>query len=296
MGRQAIGARLRFEVFKRDGFRCVYCGGTPVDSPLHVDHVVAVANGGTNDPANLVTACGSCNLGKSSVPLQRRVLRVSLATEAQHEQPRQILEYLALQREIQKAKKAAVVALAEHWEQQLDHEPVSMRARFPGLLADFDLAKLFGAIDIVAAKELSRGEDQVRYFYGVLRQWRRKAAHQAAPPPPLAPEPEALVAAVVDELDDEDLAHEADEEEPEPTELSEAELDALDDHLYRDERLTLVVARKILAAQGLDPNILQSLDRDTHEHHVRVYARDIREAPNEYAAEIRQQAREEGLL
>ena len=36
---------------------------------VEVDHVVARANGGSDDPSNLVTACFSCNRGKSDVPL-----------------------------------------------------------------------------------------------------------------------------------------------------------------------------------------------------------------------------------
>src|SRR5512146_1626594 len=69
MARKSTGKRTRFEVFKRDGFKCAYCGRSPPDVLLHVDHIVAVANGGTDDPTNLVTACQDCNLGKSSVPL-----------------------------------------------------------------------------------------------------------------------------------------------------------------------------------------------------------------------------------
>lgn len=60
---------LRFEVFKRDGFRCTYCGRAGADVVLHVDHVKARANGGLNDPENLTTACQDCNLGKSATPL-----------------------------------------------------------------------------------------------------------------------------------------------------------------------------------------------------------------------------------
>lgn len=63
-GRSAIAASVRFEVLRRDGYRCRYCGATPPDVALHLDHVVAVANGGTNDAANLVTACVRCNIGK----------------------------------------------------------------------------------------------------------------------------------------------------------------------------------------------------------------------------------------
>lgn len=60
---------MRFEVFKRDGFACQYCGATPPGALLHVDHIVAVANGGDNSADNLITACQPCNLGKGAVPL-----------------------------------------------------------------------------------------------------------------------------------------------------------------------------------------------------------------------------------
>lgn len=67
--RKAVSKRTRFEVFKRDSFKCVYCGNHPPAVLLHIDHVIAVAEGGTNDEENLVTACDGCNLGKGAVPL-----------------------------------------------------------------------------------------------------------------------------------------------------------------------------------------------------------------------------------
>jgi hypothetical protein len=71
--RKALSKKTRFEVFKRDGFACQYCGAHPPKVILHVDHIVAVANGGGGDMDNLVTSCESCNQGKaaralSSVP------------------------------------------------------------------------------------------------------------------------------------------------------------------------------------------------------------------------------------
>lgn len=68
MSREAIGARLRFEVLRRCNFACYYCG-TPAAfgmKQLHVDHVVPVSLGGTNDPWNLVAACWDCNSGKTN--------------------------------------------------------------------------------------------------------------------------------------------------------------------------------------------------------------------------------------
>lgn len=67
--RKAISKRLRFEVFKRDSFTCQYCGSKAPDVILNVDHIIAIKNGGKNDLLNLVTACFSCNSGKSDKKL-----------------------------------------------------------------------------------------------------------------------------------------------------------------------------------------------------------------------------------
>jgi hypothetical protein len=67
--REQISAGLRFAVLSRCNFACYYCG-TPAAlglKVLHVDHVVPVQLGGTNDPWNLVAACWDCNLGKSGI-------------------------------------------------------------------------------------------------------------------------------------------------------------------------------------------------------------------------------------
>jgi HNH endonuclease len=62
--RKALSKKTRFDVFKRDGFKCQYCGAHPPSVLLHVDHINPVADGGTNAVDNLVTACEPCNLGK----------------------------------------------------------------------------------------------------------------------------------------------------------------------------------------------------------------------------------------
>lgn len=69
MQRKTTGKRLRFEVFKRDGFACRYCGAQPPDVTLVVDHIVPVAAGGQTTIDNLNTACETCNQGKAAKPL-----------------------------------------------------------------------------------------------------------------------------------------------------------------------------------------------------------------------------------
>lgn len=64
--RKPISKSLRFAVFARDAFTCRYCGVQPGDVRLVVDHLIPVAQGGTNDESNLITACEPCNQGKSA--------------------------------------------------------------------------------------------------------------------------------------------------------------------------------------------------------------------------------------
>lgn len=51
----------RQNIFKRDGFRCQYCG---TSRDLTLDHVVPKAKGGKTTWVNLVTACKTCNARK----------------------------------------------------------------------------------------------------------------------------------------------------------------------------------------------------------------------------------------
>lgn len=64
--RKNISKKLRFEVFKRDGFTCQYCGRSAPDVILEVDHISPVTNGGKSNILNLITACQDCNRGKGA--------------------------------------------------------------------------------------------------------------------------------------------------------------------------------------------------------------------------------------
>jgi Restriction endonuclease len=66
VSRKPIPPQARFSVLSRDRFTCRYCSRSAPDVELQIDHVKAVANGGTNDLDNLVTACVDCNQGKSA--------------------------------------------------------------------------------------------------------------------------------------------------------------------------------------------------------------------------------------
>lgn len=53
----------RSNIFKRDGYACIYCGTT---KDLTIDHVLPRSRGGKDTWENLVTACHSCNSKKGN--------------------------------------------------------------------------------------------------------------------------------------------------------------------------------------------------------------------------------------
>ena len=58
----------RERIFRRDRFRCVYCGEVFPADALTIDHVEPRMRGGDASGGNLVTACRACNTRKGSRP------------------------------------------------------------------------------------------------------------------------------------------------------------------------------------------------------------------------------------
>lgn len=54
---------IRKQVFERDGEKCGSCGAT---ESLCIDHILAVANGGSNELNNLQVLCRRCNSAKGA--------------------------------------------------------------------------------------------------------------------------------------------------------------------------------------------------------------------------------------
>jgi hypothetical protein len=62
--RSTISTKTRFEVFKRDSFKCQYCGRCAPEIVLELEHIEPHSKGGSDDVLNLVTSCWECNNGK----------------------------------------------------------------------------------------------------------------------------------------------------------------------------------------------------------------------------------------
>ncbi len=71
-GSKWIRPEKRRAIYKRDDFRCLYCGrGIENEVMLTLDHVIPSELGGTHDHWNLITACLSCNSSKKDMSLSQ---------------------------------------------------------------------------------------------------------------------------------------------------------------------------------------------------------------------------------
>lgn len=59
----------RENIFKRDGYKCVYCEESR-KKELTIDHVIPQSKGGPNTWENLVTACKKCNGEKADLTVE----------------------------------------------------------------------------------------------------------------------------------------------------------------------------------------------------------------------------------
>lgn len=73
---RGISGQLRVEILERNGYTCQLCGASPYDpdpldpsrkTRLHIDHIIPISQGGTDDPDNLRALCTACNQGRSNI-------------------------------------------------------------------------------------------------------------------------------------------------------------------------------------------------------------------------------------
>jgi len=66
-------ARLRTQVLLRDGYSCKLRLSACTQWASHVDHIIPVSSGGTDELSNLQAACRNCNLLKGAGFLEQQM-------------------------------------------------------------------------------------------------------------------------------------------------------------------------------------------------------------------------------
>lgn len=164
--RIAIPKRIRFEIFKRDSFKCQYCGASAPNILLHVDHIEPVSKGGGDDITNLITSCAACNAGKSNIILDDKsaLAKQRVQLEELQERREQLEMLMDWKKGLSDLKEETLCKVCEYWN---DHAPTFIvnetgKQNISKWIRKFSLEEIFHAMDIAAEQYLKfEGEGNV---------------------------------------------------------------------------------------------------------------------------------------
>lgn len=168
--RKPLSRKLRFDVFKRDGFQCQYCGKSQPDVVLEVDHIHPVSAEGGNEADNLLTSCFECNRGKAAGLLT--VIPQSVTEKSKViEQKIAEMKYLSeLHRAQHEAEDMAIMKVVEVMELLRDDVFFSIEnaESVRKFLQQLSVTQLTEAMTMACIKMAGYKEEKVfRYFCGI---------------------------------------------------------------------------------------------------------------------------------
>ena len=167
-GRVQLSKKIRFDVFKRDGFICQYCGAKPPSVVLEVDHIDPVKNGGGNSIHNLLTACFDCNRGKSDRLLSALPETLEKRAEVIAEKEAQIKAFNQLLKKQKKREEKEVDAVEKIFQQTYPNYSFTpaFRASVHRFLSSLHTYELQDAMHRACAKTGS-SHSATKYFCGI---------------------------------------------------------------------------------------------------------------------------------
>lgn len=166
----SITKKLRFEVFKRDGFQCAYCGKTPPAVVLEIDHIEPRAKGGSDDINNLITACFDCNRGKSATPLDKIPSALADNLETLREKELQLTEYRKLIKKIGRRKTKDIEEISELFTEYFPKSELAepfKRVSIGKFVESLQKHEIVRAMDLGCQKFPADPDRALRYFCGV---------------------------------------------------------------------------------------------------------------------------------
>lgn len=162
--RKTISKKTRFEVFKRDGFKCQYCGACAPDVLLHIDHIQPISKDGDDDMMNYITSCEPCNLGKGARELSddTAVAKQRNQLQALQERRDQIEMMLEWRNGLKDALEDEVEALIKAWRDVFGPDrnlTDTGRREARTMLKKFGLKSVLEATDVAHQQYLRYGAD-----------------------------------------------------------------------------------------------------------------------------------------
>lgn len=161
--RKGISKKTRFEVFKRDSFKCQYCGLSAPQVILNVDHIHPVADGGDDDLMNLVTSCWDCNSGKSDRLLDDNsaISKQKAQLDELEERRQQIEMMMEWKTGLSRLNDDLIDNLADRWSELAVGWSVSEQGRkgLKKLVKKYGFQDVYDAIETAATSYLRYGLD-----------------------------------------------------------------------------------------------------------------------------------------
>jgi hypothetical protein len=176
----SLSPKLRFEVFKRDGFTCQYCGRKTPQVVLEVDHIIPRAEGGGDEMTNLVTSCYECNRGKGAGLLDDRAPVTDMHEQAvlMLEREMQLKEYNEVKRQVRERIEDQICELFAYWDQVTQSR--NRKTLDPGSIRSF--LNIFAMEDIKEAIDVAVDNKGIwvgpNYVYAILHRWRKEQTRE----------------------------------------------------------------------------------------------------------------------
>ncbi len=167
--RKSLTKKIRFEVFKRDNFICQYCGKTPPNITLEIDHLIPISKGGDNDINNLIISCFDCNRGKSNIELKTIPNSIKDNYDILKEKQLQLKEYQKLIRQVNKAIEKDINIISEAYTEWFPNYILS--EKFKKSTVKMFLQKIPSnyVLDAMhnSCSKINDKDNSIRYFCGI---------------------------------------------------------------------------------------------------------------------------------
>jgi hypothetical protein len=169
----SISKKIRFEVFKRDGFRCAYCGRTPPEVVLEIDHVDPKFNKGSDSIDNLLSSCFDCNRGKKHIPLDKIPSTLSENIAVIREREEQIGEHRKLLDSIERRIKKDIREVCKVFNDSFPKYTLNTRFRLVSIRKFLKHLPKNEVVDAMRQATMKRHDDRdaaAKYFCGICWQ------------------------------------------------------------------------------------------------------------------------------
>lgn len=148
---------------------CQYCGKTPPDVSLEIDHIKPVSKNGTNDINNLITACFDCNRGKKHIELDVIPETINLKSQVLKEKEEQLKEYRKLIKKIDAREKRDCKKINEVYNECFPNYELTERfltTTVKQFIRKLPLSEVIDAM-YLAAEKIQHKDNSIRYFCGI---------------------------------------------------------------------------------------------------------------------------------